>query len=278
MFVCVRLTRLHLMLGGRMRDRFRGLFGLDAVVPAVLVAAAALMALEPKFFGVQVTDRQIVLGFFAFLGVDALIERSGRLRRIERRLNALVDKEELPPPAAKVLRARSSFDRMDVLTSQARRSLLIIGVNLEGALDCAGTLAALARSGGTVRLVAMDPDGSALAPSAAMSGVDPTLRRGKIVQNLELLRKDLATHLDAASLRRVSLLVTDRVLPLGAVGLDEQTRTGSLIIQHYLADTPAEHAPLFWLRADADRPWYGSYLAQCETCIADARPWDGTRV
>lgn len=258
-----------------MRDRLRGLFGLDAVVPVVLVVAATLMALEPTFFGVRITDRAIVLGFFGFLGVDALIERSGRLSRIERRLNGLADQEERPASAATVLRARSSFDRMDVLAGQARRSLLIIGVNLEGALDCAGTLAALARSGGAVRLLAMDPDGAALAPSATMSGVDPALRRGKIVQNLELLRTDLAARLDTASLARVSLLVTDRVLPLGAVGLDEQTPNGALIIQHYLTDTPAEHAPLFWLHAETDQPWYGSYLAQCEACVADARPWGG---
>jgi len=49
-----------------------------------------------------------------------------------------------------------------VLVAQARRSVLIIGVNLEGALVCAAKLATLARSGGTVRLLAMDPDGSAL--------------------------------------------------------------------------------------------------------------------
>lgn len=259
-----------------MRERLRGLFGLDAVVPVVLVVAATLMALEPTIFGIRISDRAIVLGFFGFIGIDALIERSGRLRRIERRLNELAETNQRTPSAAGVLRARSSFDRMDILTGQARRSLLIIGVNLEGALDCAGTLAALARSGGTVRLVAMDPDGAALAPSAAMSGVDPALRRGKIVQNLELLRTDLTTRLDADSLVRVSLLVADRVLPLGAVGLDEQTPNGALIIQHYLTNTPAENAPLLWLHAESDQPWYASYLAQCEACIGDARPWGGT--
>lgn len=98
-----------------MRDRLRGLFGLDAVVPVVLVVAATLMALEPTFFGVRITDRAIVLSFFGFLGVDALIERSGRLSRIERRLNTLADKEERRPSSATVLRARSSFDRMDVV-------------------------------------------------------------------------------------------------------------------------------------------------------------------
>jgi hypothetical protein len=155
--------------------------------------------------------------------------------------------------------------------------VLIIGVNLEGALACVSELAAVARSGGTVRLLALDPHGSALEPSAAMSGVDPALRKGKIIQNLELLRKELTARLDATALGRVSLLVADLALPLGAVGLDEATTGGSLIIQHYLASTSAAAAPLMWLHAEADEPWYGRYLAQCETCLAGARPWDGTR-
>src|SRR5712691_190135 len=260
-----------------LRQRLRGILGLDAIVPAVLVVAAVVMTLEPTVLGVAVSDRQIVLAFFGFLGIDALIERTGRLHRIERRLDALTERDKRPVTAGEVLRARSSFDRMDVLAARARRSVLIIGVNLEGALACTAELAALARSGGTVRLLAMDPDGTALGPSAVMSGVAPALRRGKIVQNLELLRKELTAQLDPAALSRVSLLVADQVLPLGAIGLDEGTRTGALIVQHYLTGTSAAQAPLMELRADADQPWFARYLAQCEACLADSRPWDGSR-
>jgi hypothetical protein len=147
-----------------MWDRLRGALGLDAVVPVVLIAAAVLMTLDPTVLGVTITERQIVLAFFGFLGVDTLVERTGRLRRIERHLQALAGNAAGPPAAAQVLRARSSFERMDILVAQARRSVLIIGVNLEGALGCTAALAALARSGGTVRLLAMDPEGTALAP------------------------------------------------------------------------------------------------------------------
>lgn len=129
--------------------------------------------------GVAFTDRQIVLAFFGFLGIDTLIERTGRLRRIEQRLETLAEKASVPQTAGQALRVRSSYERMDVLVAQARRSVLIIGINLEGALGCTAALASLARSGGTVRLLAMDPDGLALAPSAATSGVDPALRRAR---------------------------------------------------------------------------------------------------
>jgi hypothetical protein len=57
--------------------------------------------------------------------------------------------------------------------------------------------------------------------------------------------------------------------------VDEGTRDGSLIVQHYLTGTAAEQAPLFYLRAESDEPWYGRYLAQCEACFATARAWDG---
>lgn len=232
------------------------------------------MSLEPTILGVTISEQQIVLAFFGFLGIDSLIERTGRLRRIEGRLETLTEKSS-DPTAGQVLRARSSFERMDVLAAQARRSVLIIGVNLEGALGCVATLTALARSGGTVRLLAMDPDGSALTPSALTSGVDPVLRRGKIVQNLELLRKEFA-QLSPKARARIQLMVADLTLPAGMVGVDEGMRDGSLIVQHYLAGTAAEQAPLFHLRAESDEPWYGRYLTQCQACFDAARAWDGT--
>jgi hypothetical protein len=233
------------------------------------------MTLQPKIFGVEITDREIILGFFGFFGIDALVERSGRLNRIEQRLETLTGRVAGPAIASEILRPRSSFQRMDVLVAQARRSVLILGVNLEGALPCVSTLLGLVRDGGTVRLVAMDPEGAALGAAAVMAGVDPAIRRQKIIQNLELLRTEFEAHLDTVARGRVSLMVTDRVLPLGAVGLDELWRGGSLIVQHYLTATAAELAPLIWLRAETDQPWFGRYLAQCEACLGGARVWDG---
>jgi hypothetical protein len=258
-----------------MRDRLRGMLGLDAVLPVVLIVAAVLMTLEPTIFGVAIDEREIILGFFGLIGVDALVERTGRLNRIERRLETLASRTTGPVAAGKVLLPRSSFERMDVLAARARRSILIIGVNLEGALLCISTLLDLARTGGTVRLVAMDPNGAALGPAADMSRVDPAVRRQKIIQNLELLRAEFAAHLDPAARGRVSLMVADQVLPIGAVGLDEHTRGGSLIVQHYLTATAAELAPLIWLRAETDQPWFNRYLAQCEACVSGAREWEG---
>jgi hypothetical protein len=164
---------------------------------------------------------------------------------------------------------------MDVLVARARRSVLILGVNLEGAMPCVSTLLDLARSGGMVRLAAMDPGGAALGPAAVMSGIDPAIRRQKIIQNLELLRATFDAHLDSEARARVSLMVTDQVLPIGAVGLDERMRGGSLIVQHYLTGIAAELAPLIWLHPETDQPWFDRYLTQCETCLVGARTWEG---
>jgi len=90
-----------------------------------------------------------------------------------------------------------------------------------------------------------------------------------------LLRAEFDARLDPAARSQVSLMVTDRVLPVGAVGLDERARGGSLIVQHYLTATAAELAPLICLRPEMDQPWFGRYLAQCDACLADARVWEG---
>lgn len=127
-----------------MLDRLWGALKLDSVVPVVLIMAAVLMTLEPTILGVTITERQIVLAFFGFLGIDTLIERTGRLRRIEQRLETLAEKASRPHATGEALRARSSFERMDDLVAQARRSVLIIGINLEGALACTAALASLA--------------------------------------------------------------------------------------------------------------------------------------
>lgn len=71
-------------------------------------------------------------------------------------------------------------------------------------------------------------------------------------------------------------MVTDHVLPIGVVGLDERIRGGSLIVQHYLSGIAAELAPLIWLHSETDQPWFDRYLAQCETCLVGARVWEGT--
>lgn len=93
-----------------MRDWLRDVLRIDAVVPVVLIMAALLMTLEPTILGVTITERQIVLAFFGFLGIDTLIERTGRLRRIERRLDTLAKKASGPLAAGRcsVLATHSS--------------------------------------------------------------------------------------------------------------------------------------------------------------------------
>ena len=101
----------------------------------------------------------------------------------------------------------------------------------------------------------------------------PEFAAGKIIQNLDLLKGQMARQLTAAQRKRVTLEIADVVFPSGVVGIDVEGRSGSLVVQHYLVATPADQAPLFELRRDLDQPWFDRYLAQCDACMKEARPW-----
>lgn len=256
-----------------MKKRLRAAFGIDTLVPTVLVTIAIIVSLEPTVFGVTITDRQIILAFVGFLGIDSMLERTGRLSRIELKLNGLDQRVSTRVSVDEVLRTRASFERMDVLVRNATQSVLIIGINLEGAVASLPELIRLARSRVMIRLLAMDPHGAALEPTAAMSGINATIRRQKIIQNLDLLQNQFSSNLSKIDRRRVQLKVTNRILPVGVIGIDTATRQGLLTVQHYLIETPAEHAPLIQLRRDIDESWFNVYLAQCEACFKSSRDW-----
>ena len=135
------------------------LFQLDNLGPALIVAVAVVISLEPKPFGIEISGQHVILALFALLGIDAIIERSGRLKSLDSKLDALCRHLVGPVAADKVLRTRSSFDRMDVLLGRATRSIAIVGINLEGAVSGLSPILDLARTGGTIKLLAMDPDG-----------------------------------------------------------------------------------------------------------------------
>ena len=55
--------------------------------------------------------------------------------------------------------------------------------------------------------------------------------------------------------------------------MDIDTRDGSLIVQHYLTETPAQAAPLMWLHRRSEPDWFDCYLKQCDSCFGGAREW-----
>jgi hypothetical protein len=256
-----------------MRSRLRGLFQVDNVVPVLIVIVAVVVSLEPRIFGVEFSDRQIILTLFALLGINAVIERSGHLRKIVDRIEHIAHAVDGDMSAGRALRNRSSFERTETLIADARRSLTIIGINLQAAVDAIPSILELAKRGVVVKLLAIDPDGESLAHSARMSGVDPDHRREQIRRNLNLIRNQLETRLGAVVRRKCSLLVADRIFPVGVIGIDADMRNGSLIVQHYLTETPAQRAPLLWLRRRSEPEWFSCYLDQCDACFGDAREW-----
>ncbi|MEV0619784.1 DUF5919 domain-containing protein [Nonomuraea sp. NPDC050404] len=256
-----------------MKAKIRALAQPGNIVPALVIAAAFTVSLDPKILGVEIEDRQVVLLLFALLAIDAVVERSGRLRRIDGHTKRIADHIANDSTASSVLRDRSSFERMGALVSDARRNVMIIGINLDGAMIALPELSALAKAEVAIRLLAMDPDGSCLESSAQMSHVHPEVRRQKIRQNLQLLRQRLDEQLPEAARRRVDLRVVDQVLPVGVVGTDVDTSKGKLIVQHYLTAFPGERSPMIMLRRDVDETWFKRYLEQCEACFVRSEEW-----
>lgn len=256
-----------------MKLRIKAFIQPDNIVPAFVVVTAFAVTLDPSLFGVEIKDRQIILLLFALLGIDAVIERSGRLYRIGNRIEQIADRMAGSGTAGEVLRDRASFERMGTLVVSAQRSVTIIGINLEAAVIALPELLDLAKAGVSIRLLAMDPDGGCLRPSAAMSAVDPEIRQQKIRQNLNLIKQRIGAQLTVPARRKCSLRVVDQILPVGVVGVDSDTGRGRLIVQHYLTATPAEKAPIIVLNREADREWFDRYLKQCDACFAGSREW-----
>jgi hypothetical protein len=256
-----------------MKTKLRALVQLDNIVPALIIIVAFVVSIEPEVFGVVIPERQIILLLFGLLGIDAVTERSGRLHQIGKKIDLVEQYISGRPLVEKVLRTRASFARMDALIADERRNTVIIGVNLEGAVIALSSIIDLAKAGVTTRLLSMDPDGTSIDPTARMSGVDPEVRRQKIRQNLNHIKSQLSVQLSQSARRKVKLQVVDRILPIGVTGTDTDSHGGWLIIQHYLAATPAERAPMLQLYRDSDREWYDRYLLQCNRCFDGAREW-----
>jgi hypothetical protein len=262
--------------GGALREarlRLAALLRLDNLAPGIIIAVSIALSLEPKPFGVEVSDRTVILALFTLFGVDAVVERSGRLNSLNDKINDLCDQLIGSVSASKVLKKRSSFERMDVLLADATRSIMIIGINLEGAMAGLSSILNLANSGGTIKLLAMDPDGACIAPSAAMSRVDPEIRSQRIRQNLNIIKSQLVSALSKSAMHRVRVYTVDALLPVSVTVIDQETSDGWLLAQHHLTATQAEQAPLLYLSKKDDVEWFHRYLDQCISCFEGANEW-----
>ncbi len=152
------------------------LFQLDNLGPALIVVVAVVISLEPKPFGIEISGQHVILALFALLGIDAIIERSGRLKSLDSKLDALSRHLVGPVAADKVLRTRASFDRMDVLLGRATRSIAIVGINLEGAVSGLSPILDLAPALRHVSLLTVD----AVLPVSVVA-IDQDGRQGSLV-------------------------------------------------------------------------------------------------
>ncbi len=60
---------------------------------------------------------------------------------------------------------------------------------------------------------------------------------------------------------------------VGMNGLDADLAGGAIMVQHYEFRPDSESAPILFLTAERDEPWYSHFVREAERTWAAATPW-----
>ena len=94
-----------------------------------------------------------------------------------------------------IMKNRKHFDRMEEIVSEAKHDILILGINLEGALNISSLLLEMADKGVHIRLLALNPFGEAI-NHFNTNDIDLNYRKKKIISNLEILTSRINNHIN----------------------------------------------------------------------------------
>lgn len=149
-----------------------------------------------------------------------------------------------------LIKTRKEFERMEDIVSCAKEDIYILGINLEGALNIRESLIKKAHEGIKVRLLALDPYGTAV-EYFNINDVELSQRRGKIVENLKIFKPIIGENFE--------IRVTDRIFIAGCTAIDCCSDNGRIIAQHYLNSTSTSEAPTLDLYAKDTPDWINVY-------------------
>lgn len=153
-----------------------------------------------------------------------------------------------------LIKSRKDFERMEEIVSRATAEIFILGINLEGALNIRELLLKKAHNGVKVKLLALDPTGDAV-KYFNINDVELSQRRGKIVENLKILKSIMNENIE--------IRVTDRIFIAGCTAIDANDDNGRIIAQHYLNSTSTSVAPTLDIYKEDTPEWvnvYNNYL------------------
>lgn len=149
-----------------------------------------------------------------------------------------------------LIKTRKEFERMEDIVSCANEEIFILGINLEGALNIRDTLIKKAQKGIKVKLLALDPYGTAV-EYFNINDVELSQRRGKIVENLKIFSGIIGNNFEVK--------VTDRIFIAGCTAIDCSSVYGRMIAQHYLNSTSTSEAPVLDIYVKDTPGWVNIY-------------------
>jgi hypothetical protein len=250
----------------RVRDDLRGGRNVELYLTVTLSLCIAILSVF------DVVNIKVVGA--ATLAVLALLAASGVASRhqageIRGRLDQLTADISGDVPADRFLKPR-----MPALDDEmaAATEIGLVGVTLTRTVrDLLPTLDRRLRKGASIRVVVIDPEGSARADAVARSrGADKRdFYQPRLDSTIDLLRVLASAAPDESALE---LRVLPYVPTFGMCLVDPGEAHGRIHVEMYQHQT-IEKNPSFSLRADRDNPWYQLFARQFETLWDGARPF-----
>ena len=152
------------------------------MLPLVIIIGAVVGVFDISFFGVRVESEQIIMALLGFLAIDALIERLDILANIEQGIRTI--SRTISPSATSDAFFRSrDFHKVENLIREANNEIWVHGVTLDGLVTLAYLLEDKLKEGCKVRILAPDPNGSAILETAYYFGS----RRDLIAMRLKII-------------------------------------------------------------------------------------------
>jgi hypothetical protein len=240
------------------------------------IYVTVLLALTLGLLGIfDVVDPRIVaaatLGTLGLLAVSSLQGRhqSDELLSSVRSLTGVVSAAiHADVPVDRFLATKAPALDDDI---RAAMDIRLVGVTLSRTVrDLVGMLDARLRAGAVLRIVIIDPDGTAPVEAVARTlGVSsPDFYRPRVASTLDILT-------GLASLPGSAGRIEVRLLPyLPAFGMylfDPDTPDGRVYVELY-QHRSLEPNPCFGLRGERDARWYRFFLRQFEVLWDSARP------
>lgn len=230
---------------------------LKSIFPILIIAVAIITSFKPTIFGMTFTKENLIMALFSFLAIDSIINRYELKTDVIKKLST-IEKKLTQLKANTLLKKRQDFQRLELIFSSTKKTLLVSGITLEGLVPSCTIIKEKLKSGCNIKLLMLDPNGKTLDSASKMSGVSVDKRKLKIKVNMDYLLEEFKEYY---KMNLIELKLIDNVLPFSFIGIDTDNPDGKLIVQHYLFQSPSELSPMLELTQD-NRLWYNLYLEQ----------------